>query len=75
MDMWLDAMAQYLNASEYLNALRTYVDENCHCFVDVKAGEFGLAQNDVFQVRVLVCEPSLGLLRVCTSAVQADIEY
>jgi hypothetical protein len=47
---WLEAMDQYVNSPEYSAALRSYCDAKCECFVDVKSGEFGLAQNDVFQV-------------------------
>jgi hypothetical protein len=48
---WLEAMDQYVNSPEYSAALRSFCDSQCECFVDVKSGEFGLAQNDVFQVR------------------------
>lgn len=49
-DFWLDAMDQYVGSQEYVGALRAYVDDNCHGFVDVKSGEHGLDQNDVYQV-------------------------
>lgn len=51
MDDWgLDVIDSFVASPEYTGALRKFVDENCECFVDTKAGAFGLQQNDVFRV-------------------------